>query len=70
MDLLDLTPPQLNRAAANKERIAALTKELTKLLGASDNGQPTRRRHESALPEGERLRQHRRRDGQGCGARS
>ena len=44
MDILDLTPRQLNRAAAIKQRIAALTDELTKLLGATGNGRSTQRR--------------------------
>jgi hypothetical protein len=44
MNILDLTPLQLKRAAAIKQRIAALTDELTKLLGASGSGQRTKRR--------------------------
>ena len=38
MNLLDLTPVQLKRAASIKERIAALSQELYRLLGASSNG--------------------------------
>jgi hypothetical protein len=38
MDLLDLTPQQLMRAASIKEQIAALNKELTNILGISSDG--------------------------------
>ena len=38
MNLLDLTPRQLTRAAAIKERIAALNRELRNLLATSING--------------------------------
>jgi hypothetical protein len=38
MDLHDLTPGQLRRAASIKERVAALNKELTKILGGSSDG--------------------------------
>ena len=38
MDLLDLTPQQLMRAASIKEHIAALNKELTNILGISSDG--------------------------------
>ena len=56
MDLLDLTPRQLQHAAMIKVSIATLTNELTKSLGASDNCAPTRRgAAESALPERARL---------------
>jgi hypothetical protein len=35
MNIIDLTPIQLRRAAAIKERIAGLNKELVKILGSS-----------------------------------
>ena len=38
MDLLDLTPQQLMRAASIKAQIAALNKELTNILGISSDG--------------------------------
>jgi hypothetical protein len=38
MDLHDLTPGQLRRAASIKERIAELNRDLTKILGSSANG--------------------------------
>lgn len=44
MDLLNLTPRQFKRAAVIKQRIAALTNELTRLLGASDKSSLVRRR--------------------------
>ena len=37
MNLLDLTPEQLKRAASLKEQIAALNKELSKIFGISAN---------------------------------
>ena len=49
MNLLDLTPQQLKRAATVKEQIAALNKELTQLLGTSSDGAaPQSRRGMSA----------------------
>jgi hypothetical protein len=44
MNLLDLTINQLKRAAAIKEQIAALTKELRAILGASGNAGATLKR--------------------------
>ena len=44
MNLFDLTINQLKRAAAIKEQIAALTKELRSILGASGNSGATLRR--------------------------
>jgi hypothetical protein len=46
MNLLDLTPQQLKRAAAIKEQIESLSNELSRLLGGSaqsTNAAPTRR---------------------------
>jgi hypothetical protein len=50
MDLLELTTKQLRRAAAIKEQIESLNKELQRILGASSNsdGGPTKRRAMSA----------------------
>lgn len=48
MDIFDLSPRQLKRAAAVKERIAALNAELRKLLGTSSNGAPQTGRRMSA----------------------
>jgi hypothetical protein len=39
MNLIDLTSQQLKRAAAIKEQMAALAKELTRILGDSRTGQ-------------------------------
>jgi hypothetical protein len=39
MNIFDLTPQQLNRAAAIKERIDALNKELRSILGGSSTRQ-------------------------------
>ena len=44
MNLLDLTINQLKRAAAIKEQIADLTKELRSILGASGNSGATLKR--------------------------
>ena len=44
MNLLDLTINQLKRAAAIKEQIADLTKELRAILGASGNSGATLKR--------------------------
>ena len=41
MDLFDLTARELKRAAVIKERIAALNRELSKLLGTSADGTAT-----------------------------
>jgi hypothetical protein len=41
MNLLDFTPSQLNQAAAIKEQIEELTKELHGLLGVSSNSATT-----------------------------
>jgi len=41
MDLLDLTSQQLKRAAAIKDQIAALNKELSNIFGISANGTVT-----------------------------
>ena len=46
MDLLDLTPQQLKRAAAIKEQMAALNKELSQILDNSSDGALPRRKHE------------------------
>ena len=50
MDLYDLTVNQLKRAAAIKERIENLSKELGRILGVSSNsaGDSTKKRTMSA----------------------
>lgn len=46
MNLLDLTSQQLRRAAAIKDKMAALTKELSRILGDSRTG-PAAKNHRS-----------------------
>lgn len=53
MDIFNLTPRQLKRAAVIKQRIAALVNELTSLAGASEKPQVGQRRHKMS-PAGRR----------------
>lgn len=53
MELLQLTPGQLRKAAVLKEQIEALEHELTGILGATTGGtSPGRKLHWTQTPEG------------------